>query len=171
MTRRAYIYILGGVVVLLLAWKGKTIMNRAGFKKKFLEEIQGLDLKGFDQNVLLALASYESGDGTGAMAVQGNNIFSLQAPALWKGATIIQKSTGNKFRKYASWREAVTDFIGLMLGWPSNYATATAAARAGNITAFARALQVPDLGAKYAYGDPGKTTYASELESRYKSIV
>lgn len=143
----------------------KKIMNRKDFLAKFYADIKGLDLKGFPAWLLAGLASYESGDGQGSLAVKGNNIFSLQVPAKgWTGGKILQASTGNYFRAYPSYREAVQDFISLLIGWPSKYGNAVAAAREGSAQKFAGALQVAD------YGDPGKTTYGSELLDRINGV-
>lgn len=157
--------IYGGALALAIILFVKNTMDRNAFKQKFYTEIAGLDLKGFPDWLLAGLASYESGDGSGNLAGPGrNNIFSLQAPVSWKGNKILQASTGNFFRAYPTYRAAVSDFLNLLIGWPTKYAKAVTAARQGNAQAFAEALQVA------GYGDPDKITYASELVSRIKAF-
>jgi flagellum-specific peptidoglycan hydrolase FlgJ len=161
--RRAWIILAFVVVAFLIL--GYMKMTRDQFKQKFYSEIAGLDLKGFPAWLLAGLASYESGDGSGNLAGSGrNNIFSLQAPKSWKGSKILQTSTGNWFRAYPSYREAVADFLNLLIGWPTKYGKAVDAAKNSDAAAFAGALQVA------GYGDPGKTTYGSELLSRIKAF-
>ncbi len=168
--KHSWLYI-AALLIIFSALFARQIMNRKEFLAKFYREIKGLDLKGFPAWLLAGLASYESGDGKGSLAAKGNNIFSLQVPAKgWTGAKILQSSTGNYFRAYSSYREAVQDFLNLLIGWPSNYAKAVQQARAGDYKGFAASLQSPLLGPKFAYGDPGKMTYASELIGRIEEF-
>lgn len=168
MNRRALLVIVALLLFSLAFYGGNKLMTRKEFRDKFLREIQGLDLKGFPAYILLGLASYESGDGAGSLAVHGNNIFSLQVPTKtkWTGPKILQASTGNYFRAYGSYRAAVEDFLNMMtIVLPTRYGAAVAAARANNPQKFAESLQVA------GYGDPGKQTYASELVSRIKALA
>lgn len=144
-------------------WLGKTVMDRKSFIAKFNAAARRANLQGFSRFLLLVLASYESGDGAGTMASQTNNIFSLQAPATWKGPTYLQVKTGNRFRVYPDYTAAINDFVKLLVEWPSKYAAATAAARNGDLAAFARALQ--------AAGYDTKATYAQELYNRGQEFV
>lgn len=164
MKTRSWLFI-AALLIIFSALFARKVMNRKDFLAKFYADIKGLDLKGFPAWLLAGLASYESGDGQGNLAVKGNNIFSLQVPAKgWTGAKILQASTGNYFRAYPSYREAVQDFLDLLINWPSKYGPAVSAARAGSAEKFAGALQLA------GYGDPGKMTYASELVSRISAI-
>lgn len=159
MNRRTW-WIIGALFVLCSGLFGRYKMTRKEFIAKFNAAADRANLQGFVRFLLLVLASYESGDGRGKMALATNNIFSLQAPASWKGATWLQTSTGNRFRVYPDYTAAINDFVNLLVNWPSNYGPATAAARRGDLAGFARALQAG------GYGDPGKTTYAQELYNR-----
>lgn len=164
MKRPIVLYILIAAAIAALTWKVKTMYTRAEFKKKMAAELGKANLQGFSPLLLMALASYESGDGNGNVAQQTNNVFSLTAGKYWKGP-VYKASTGYVFRKYASWKDSAEDFVKLLMGWPSNYGAATRAAIEGNVVNFAKALQAG------GYGDPGKETYASELLARYKSLV
>lgn len=150
---------------LFAGWLGKQVMDKKAFIAKFNAAAAGANLQGFNKFLLMVLASYESGNGAGTMAAATNNIFSLQAPASWKGPTYNQLSTGNRFRVYPSWTAAINDFVALLVGWPSNYAAATTAARNGDLAAFGRGLQAG------GYGDPGKSTYAQELYNRGQEFL
>ena len=162
MSREAWAGILAAVIAVLF-FGGKRIMNRAEFKRKFLAETAGLDTNRIPILLLMAVAAYESGDGTGAIAQKTNNIFSITSGKSWKGPTY-KASTGYTFRVYGSWRESAADFVALLKNWPTNYGRATAAGQAGDLEGFARALQAA------GYGDPGKTTYAAELVARSKAF-
>lgn len=158
--------IYGALSIIFLAWFARKAMNRKEYKDKYYREIEGEDLRGFPAWILGGVSSYEGGDGNGNLAAAPyNNIFSLQVPQKgWTGKKVLQKSTGNYFRAYNNYREATRDFLNLLIGWPSKYGPAVAAARKGDSLAFAKALQAA------GYGDPGKTTYASELFGRIESF-
>jgi len=155
-------------ILIAVLWEVKTMRTgRAEFKEKFFKENAGADTAGIPLLLLLALAAYESGDGTGAIAQRTNNIFSITSGKNWKGP-ILKASTGYTFRVYPSWRAATADFVALLVGWPSNYGRALAAGQAGDLEAFAKALQAA------GYGDPGKMSYAAELLARagaYQNIA
>lgn len=159
-------FIYAGLLIIFLAWSARKIMNRSEFKAKYYKDLEGEDLKGFPAWLLGGTASYEGGDGNGKFAAPPYyNVFSLQVPKKgWAGKKVLQASTGNYFRAYNSYREATRDFLNLLIGWPSKYGPAVAAARKGDSLAFAKALQAA------GYGDPGKTTYASELFGRIESF-
>lgn len=147
-------------------WYGYKKMTRNEFKDKFYAAAQrvGDKLQGFKIWILAALASYESGDGSGNVFQKTNNLFSLTAGKTWKGP-VYKASTGYTFRVYPSWEASIEDFVKLLTGWPSNYLAATQAAQRGEMVAFAQALQ------RGGYGDPGKKTYASELLVRSKDFA
>lgn len=162
MSKTKFWLIGAALLIFFSALWGYRKMSRADFKARFMRENAGLDTAGIPLLLLLALAAYESGDGTGNIAQQTNNIFSVTAGKYWKGP-VYAPGNGYVFRKYGSWREATADFIKLMVNWPSNYGKALAAGRAGDLNGFAKALQAA------GYGDPGKMTYAAELLARAKA--
>lgn len=165
--KRYAIYLLASALLLAWLWKRSKPMTRAEFKAKFLYNTEGLDTAGMPVLFLLAVAAYESGDGNGRYAKEANNIFSITAGTTWKGPTLKNLTGTYTFRVYGSWRESVQDFVRLMTRL-KRYDKALAAARAGNLAAFAAELQAA------GYGDPGKTTYGAELVARsnaYKGIV
>lgn len=176
MSRRALVFFMGAVVFVLAYWGTSKIMNRAEFKKKFLAAAARVDalidpitkergLKGFNPFVLLAHASLESGDGSGRIAAF-NNIFSLQAGSAWRGPTVAQGGTGNKFRTYATYDAAIVDFINLIIGWPSNYGPVAIAARNNDIAGYAAGLKL----APKPYDDSSKT-YIQDMIARYNTLT
>jgi|ERR1700722_1448762 len=68
--------------------------------------------------VVEAVAALESGWGSSALAVQGNNYFGIEADSSWTGPTFMV--SGQPFRKYASMTDSAIDF-GNYLRANSNY--------------------------------------------------
>ena len=156
------------IFLALIFWKGNKIMENLSikeFKKKFLDAYDKAQTKGIPANILLALASYESGNGNNTLAKLANNIFSITKSSTWTGKTI-KLSTGYTFKVYNSWTESINDFVNLISNPKyTNYYSAYKAALSGDIYNFAKYLQAG------GYGDPGKTTYASELIARSNSLT
>jgi len=131
------------------------------FYQAFLDAAKQTNLGGFSPRILLAVASYETGYGSGHIFQQTKNLFSITKSSSWTGE-IYSSPNGYLYKMYDNLSASIEDFIKLM-NIP-RYQFAREAAQNGDVYKFFQELQ------KAGYGDPGKTTYAQEGFDVYQSL-
>lgn len=112
----------------VLGLHGITTTDRAAFVEKYSKAALTVGKKfGLNPTVILAQAAMESGWGTSYMAKNIFNFFGVTAGGkpndYWKGDTYTSKTSGLKFRKYASVEDGFSDFARLIT---SKYKAASA---------------------------------------------
>lgn len=171
------------LLVLILAGGGifvyEKFKSRADFLRAILPDAKRLeDLTGIKTKITLTQAAYESGSGNSDLVRASHNLFGIKAGSSWKGAlapptltheekngvSVPVKATDRQemFRAYPSFYDSMLDWSSLLA---RIYPQAYAAAKAGDLQAFARGLQNGKYG-PYAT----KSSYSLELVQTGQSI-
>lgn len=161
-------WILGMVALaFLLAKKAAPVVNtveqafsKSAFQKAFLDAAASVDFRGIPVAFALAQSQLETGNGTGNVYKQTNNLFSITAWSGWSGDKWTA-GNGTPFRKYPTLADAMRDWVRLM--HTTHYAPALTYALTNNFPAFASKLKA--LGY-----DASSPTYAADLVATFNKI-
>lgn len=166
---------LGALIALLALLTKKAIMTfktRPEFVKALREALAGVSMEDMNaaeasRQIIAAVATHETGFGSGSIFSKSNNLFSLTKGS-WTGPTITSGAKDPSgapyvFRKYDTLAASAADFMKI-LRTLSRYNAALLYLKAGEAEKFFRALQAG------GYGDPNDKNYAAELMENYKVV-
>lgn len=101
------------VVSMLKGPKKIGVSGKDHFLALIKESSFHVDLKGIDDRMIAAVAMVETGNGTGNVFKNTNNLFSITAGKSWNGITY-RAATGFVFRVYNSLEDSIRDFVRLI---------------------------------------------------------